>query len=145
MRYLQGASKNLIVEMQTTDRQKFFNYFRMTPELFEKLLTLIGSRVQKKKICRIPISPRTRLQLTLRWLASGDSLASHSYAFRIALNTASKIVRETCTSLWEALKDKVFVQSTSENWQKIANEFQQICQFPNCIQVRTWNNFSYIF
>ncbi|XP_024877298.1 uncharacterized protein LOC112458093 [Temnothorax curvispinosus] len=81
MRHLQGASDNLVVEMQITDREKFFNYFRMTPEVFEELLTLVGPRIQKEEVCRIPISARTRLQLTLRWLASGDSLASHSYAF----------------------------------------------------------------
>ncbi|KMQ86318.1 nuclease harbi1-like protein [Lasius niger] len=133
MRHLQGASDNLVVEMQITDREKFFNYFRMTPEIFEELLTLVGPRIQKKDVCRIPISPRIRLQLTLRWLASGDSLASHSYAFRIASNTASKIVRETCTALWEVLKDKVFLQSTVENWQQVADKFQEICQFPNYI------------
>lgn len=133
MRRLQGASDNLVIEMQTTDREKFFNYFRMTPELFEELLTLIGPRIEKQELCRIPISPRTRLQLTLRWLASGDSLASHSYAFRIGSNTTSKIVRETCTALWEVLKDRVFVQPITENWQKIADDFERICQFPNCI------------
>lgn len=133
MRCLQGASDNLVIEMQTTDREKFFNYFRMTPELFEELLTLIGPRIEKQELCRIPISSRTRLQLTLRWLASGDSLASHSYAFRIGSNTTSKIVRETCTALWEVLKDRVFVQPITENWQKIADDFERICQFPNCI------------
>ncbi|XP_032688351.1 uncharacterized protein LOC116852267 [Odontomachus brunneus] len=105
----------------------------MTPELFEELLTLVRPRIQKEEVCRIPISPRTRLQLTLRWLASDDSLASHSYAFRIAPNTASKIVRETCAALWEILKDKVFLQPTAENWQKVADKFEEICQFPNCI------------
>lgn len=115
MRHLQGASDNLVVEMQITDREKFFNYFRMTPEVFEELLTLIEPRIQKKEVCRILISPRTRLQLTLLWLASGDSLASHSYAFCIAYNTASKIVREICTALWKVLKDKVFLQPTAEN------------------------------
>ena len=133
MRHLQGASDNLVVEMQINDREKFFNYFRMTPEAFQELLMLVEPRIKKKEICRIPISPRTRLQLTLRWLASDDSLASHSYAFRIASNTASKIVRETCTALWEVLKDKVFLQPTTENWQQVADEFQEICQFPNCI------------
>ncbi|XP_011859939.1 PREDICTED: uncharacterized protein LOC105557335, partial [Vollenhovia emeryi] len=112
MRQLQGASENLVVETQITDREKFFNYFRMTPEVFEELLTL---------------------QLTLRWLSSGDSLASHSYAYRIACNTASKIVRETCTAMWEVLKDEVFLQPTAENWQQVADEFQEICQFLNCI------------
>lgn len=133
MRRFQGASDNLVVEMQTTDREKFFNYFRMTPELFEELLTLVGPRIEKQELCRIPISSRTRLQLTLRWLASDDSLASHSYAFRIGSNTTSKIVRETCTALWQVLKDRVFVQPITENWQKIADDFERICQFPNCI------------
>lgn len=133
MRLLQGASNNLVVEMQTTDGEKFFNYFRMTPEIFEELLMLVGPLIQKETVCRIPISPRARLQLTLRWLASGDSLASLSYAFRIACNTASKIVRETCSALWEVLKDKVFLQPTIENWQKVGDKFEEICQFPNCI------------
>ena len=34
---LQGASNNLVFEMQTTNREKFFNYFRMTSELFKEL------------------------------------------------------------------------------------------------------------
>ncbi|KYQ46677.1 hypothetical protein ALC60_01018 [Trachymyrmex zeteki] len=92
MRHLQGASDNLVVEMQTTDREKFFNYFRMTPELFEELLSLVGPLIEKQELCRVPISSRTRLQLVLRWLASGDSMASLSYAFRIGANTASKII-----------------------------------------------------
>jgi len=37
---LQGASDNLIFETQTIDCEKFFNYFRMTSELFKELLVL---------------------------------------------------------------------------------------------------------
>ncbi|KYN14594.1 hypothetical protein ALC57_13207 [Trachymyrmex cornetzi] len=133
MRHLQGASDNLVVEMQTTDREEFFNYFRMTPELFEELLSLVGPLIDKQELCRVPISSRTRLQLVLHWLASGDSMASFSYAFRIGANTASKIIKETCTALWKVLKDRVFLQSTDENWQKVADNFERICQFPNCI------------
>jgi len=133
MRRLQGASDNLIIEMQTTDREKFFNYFRMSPQLFEELLALVGPRIEKQELCRVPISPRIRLQVTLRWLASGDSLASHSYAFRIGANTASKIVKETCTALWEILKDRVFLQPTDEDWQRVADNFERICQFSNCV------------
>ena len=36
----QGANDNLVLEMQTTDREKFFNYFRMTSKLFKELLAL---------------------------------------------------------------------------------------------------------
>jgi len=116
MRRLQGASDNLIIEMQTTNREKFFNYFRMSPQLFEELLALVGPRIEKQELCRVRISTRIRLQVTLRWLASDDSLASHSYAFRIGANIASKIVKKACTALWEILKDRVFLQATDENW-----------------------------
>jgi len=53
MRRLQGASDNLVVEMQTTDREKFFNYFRMTSVLFEELLALVELHIYKTRICRI--------------------------------------------------------------------------------------------
>jgi len=37
----QGANDNLILEMQMSDRKTFFNYFRMTSELFKELLVLL--------------------------------------------------------------------------------------------------------
>jgi len=52
MRHLQGASDNLIVRMQTIDREKFFNYFRMTSELFEELLALVELRIYKTRVYR---------------------------------------------------------------------------------------------
>jgi len=36
-RVTQGASNNLVQEMIFEDREKFFYYFRITPETFEKL------------------------------------------------------------------------------------------------------------
>jgi len=52
MRHLQGASDNLIVRMQAIDREKFFNYFRMTSELFEELLALVELRIYKTRVYR---------------------------------------------------------------------------------------------
>ena len=52
MRHLQGASDNLIIRMQTIDREKFFNYFRMTSELFEELLALVELRIYKTRVYR---------------------------------------------------------------------------------------------
>jgi len=39
--------------MQTTAREKFFNYLRMTSKLFKALLALIGLRIYKTRACRI--------------------------------------------------------------------------------------------
>jgi len=43
----------------------------------------------------------------LRYLASGDSMSSIMYAFRIGESTVSIIVRECCLAIWKVLKIKV--------------------------------------
>lgn len=132
-RLMQGASDNLVREMEVIDKEKYFNYFRMPLETFEKLLSIIEPYITKETVIRTPIPARTRLQVTLRYLASGDSMTSISFAFRIAHNTVSKIVSETCDVIWNSLKDEVFLQPNTVNWQNIAENFKNICQFNNCI------------
>ncbi|KYM97802.1 hypothetical protein ALC62_11503 [Cyphomyrmex costatus] len=90
-RVAQGASNNLVQEMIFEDREKFINYFRITPETFEKLLQIVSPRIQKQFLIREPISARIRLQICLRYLTSGDSMVSISYAFRVAHNTVSTV------------------------------------------------------
>ena len=42
---------------------------------------------QEKQIAiREPISARTRLQIRIRYLASGDSIVSIRYAFRVSIS-----------------------------------------------------------
>jgi len=70
--------------MEIEDKIKFGNYFRMNPIIFQELLKLIGPSIVKQYVIRDPIPPETRLHITLRYLASGDSMTSISYAYRIA-------------------------------------------------------------
>lgn len=132
-RFLQGASDNLIPEMLASNDPKYFNFLRLTPVLFEKLLDIVGPKIQKQYTVREPISSRIRLQLTLRYLASGDSMASISYTFRVGNNTVSTIISETCQCIWDELKEKVFLNPTVENWHKVAKEFEDLWNYPNCI------------
>ncbi|XP_025997174.2 uncharacterized protein LOC113005615, partial [Solenopsis invicta] len=115
-RILQGDSDNLLVEMRLTDSQKYFNYLRMSPTIFNELLNIVGLLIEKQNVVRNPIPARTRLEVTVRWLASGDSMTSLSYAYRIAQCTLSQIIPETCEAIWISLKDKVIIDPTEENW-----------------------------
>ena len=132
-RLLQGASDNLLVEMRLQDPEKYFNYLRMSPTIFNELLNIVGPLITKQKVVRSPIEARTRLEVTVRWLASGDSMTSLSYAYRIAQCTLSQIIPETCQAIWLSLKDKVMIDLTEETWNTIAEDFETACQFPNCI------------
>ncbi|KYQ53567.1 hypothetical protein ALC60_00094 [Trachymyrmex zeteki] len=132
-RFLQGASENLVKEMEFEDETKFRNYFRMDSITFKKLLELIGPLITKQSVVREPIPPETRLHITLRYLALGDSMMSISYAFRVAHNTVSKIIAETCNAIWNVLKEIVFLKDEVKNWQNIAADFDYFWNYPNCI------------
>jgi len=95
-------------------------------------LQVVSPCIQKQFVIREPISARIRFQICLRYLTSGDSI-SISYAFRVAHNTVSKIISETCNVIWDTLKEKVFLKLTEDNWRRIADEFKEKWNFLNCI------------
>lgn len=132
-RQLHGVSNNLIKDMFERDSEKFFNYFRMTRDLYNELLALVGPKIKKQDFLRESISPEIRLQLTLRYLASGDSMASIHYTFRVGKSTVANIIAETCEVIWDSLKEMVFIKPCSENWKKIAQEFNERWNFINCV------------
>ena len=107
----------------------------MAPERLEHLLSLVGPKIAKKQCkSRNPIPPEERLVLTLRYLATGDSQQTQSFAFRIGRATVSNISKETCAALWEALNETYLrVPSTVQEWFEIAKEFKEEWQYPNCI------------
>lgn len=132
-RKAQGAFHNLLKEMRLTDKNKYFNYLRMTPTQFDLLLHKIGPSISKNDFRRETISPAERLSLTLRYLASGDSMVSVSYSFRIGPTTVSNIISETCEAIWTNLKDNILKVPTEENWNKISQGFFQNWNMPNCV------------
>ena len=107
----------------------------MSPERFEHLLSIVAPLIRKKPCnSRTPISPQERLILTLRFLASGDSQQSLSFAFRLGKATVSKAIFETTQAIWIALKNNYLQCPSSENeFIKLAKEFEREWDFPNCL------------
>lgn len=132
-RMLQGASNNLIKEMEISDPDKYIEYLRMDISRFNELLNLIKPKIKKQQAIREPIPASTRLQICLRYLASGDTMPSISFAFRVGLNTVSKIVSEICAAIWEVLSIQVFPEIDKNLWKKKAEEFETLWNFPHCI------------
>ena len=66
-RLLQGASNNLVREMEFEDNEMFYNYCRMSVEMFHQLLCIVGPLIEKQHVIRDPISSRTRLLVCLRY------------------------------------------------------------------------------
>lgn len=133
-RFLQGASDNLLVELESYDKEKYINYLRMTPELFNELLGIVGPRIQKKSTVRKCIATKTRLHIFLRYLSSGNSMISLSYEFRVGLSTLSSIIKETADAVYEVLSPIVLMQQPSkQDWEKVSQEFENKWNMVHCV------------
>ncbi|XP_018578209.1 uncharacterized protein LOC108916438 [Anoplophora glabripennis] len=93
------------------------------------MLTLIVEDIQKEDtFMRDSISPRNRLEVTLRFLATG------MYSTRIHESTISKFIPEVCRAIYNHLKGEYLeIPTTPEAWKTIADNYYQLWQFPNCL------------
>lgn len=66
-------------------------------------------------------------------MATGDSLKSLHYNFRVGIATAYNIISETCESLWAILSPVYLKFPSEEDWLKIAADFRDKLNFPNCV------------
>lgn len=126
-----GHFHNLVAEMRQQDKDKFFNFTRMSPEMFDDLMNLVRPRITKYSSNAIPAE--CRLLITVRFLATGDSLKSLHYNFRIGASTAQSIIKETCEVLWVILAPIYMKFPTEQEWLRIAQEFSDRWTLPNCI------------
>ena len=77
----------------------------MSPEKYDHLLRLVSPLITKQETNLREANPAgERLAVTLRFLASGESQQSLSFAYRIGKSTLSRILRETCDAIFSVLK-----------------------------------------
>ncbi|XP_017772719.1 PREDICTED: putative nuclease HARBI1 [Nicrophorus vespilloides] len=123
---------DLIDEMRLQDNETFFKCTRMTVEMFDDLLYLCGPYLKKRS--NRPVLPEAvRLALTLRLLASGDSLQSIAFAFRVGKATVCQVYRETCQVMWDVLQPIYLPLPSEEQWEEISLDFYTKWQIPNCV------------
>ena len=103
VRQQRGGFKEYL-EMRTTDTDLHFKYICMSPVLFDRLLSLVQpflcTRRRYVSARRPHISNAQKLVLTLKFLASGQSLQDLAILYRIGHSTVHDIVEEVCNAIW---------------------------------------------
>lgn len=113
-RNTRGASALLLKELSTEDPEEYRLCIRLTPKQLETLLTMVSPVIQRSDTqMRDAIPARTKLEITLHFLATGNSYRTIQHLFRVPKPTISKFIPEVCDAIFEALKDFVKV---SINW-----------------------------
>ena len=68
-----GAYNALLKELSNEDQKGYKNFLRMDLNSFNELLHLVEPHIKKQdSLMRKPISPAERLELTLRFLVTGN-------------------------------------------------------------------------
>ncbi|CAH1995266.1 unnamed protein product [Acanthoscelides obtectus] len=103
------------------DEQRFYVYFRMTPQCFDEILNLVKDEIRKSDTnYREAISPEERLAITLRFLATGDTFYTIGHSFRLGFTTVSAIVTEVCEAICRHMEHiYVFTRTNREYMEKM--------------------------
>ncbi|KAK3910287.1 Protein ALP1-like [Frankliniella fusca] len=118
MRQQWGAWHTVIPHMREHDPEKFFNYFRMTPAMFDELHARVRPHLERRELRGVAqVDTGERLALTLRYLSSVCPRSSPRRA-------------GYCGKCWAK---KFFPLPTPENFVRIAEEYEEKWNFPNLI------------
>lgn len=107
----------------------------MDIERFKFLLEFVSSELVPKGPCRPDaISPVMKLMVTLRFLAGGESFQTLALCFRIAHNTISTIIQQTCDAIIVKVGPKYMITpNTAEEWHEIRVRFLRDWNFPGVV------------
>ncbi|GFX36162.1 protein ALP1-like [Trichonephila clavipes] len=128
-----GASHTLLKELKNEDHTAYRNMLRITGEQFDELLEMVRGKLSKQDTTmKMAIPVTTKLEITLRYLATGDSFKSLEYLFRVPETTISRFLPHVLTEICCVLRPFINVPTTVEEWKKIEKVFLHRWNFPRC-------------
>lgn len=130
----EGAMNVLIDRHLLDDDTKFREYFRLTPHLFAEVLGVIQGDLQRVSTSWVPkpISPRDKLCITLRYLATGETFRSLAFQFRVHYSYIGRIVNEVLCSIVSNFLQKAIPTPTKESFERGIIDFYERWNYPNC-------------
>nr|XP_057926689.1 uncharacterized protein LOC131128123 [Doryrhamphus excisus] len=129
----EGDYFNLVAELRL-DKRRHQRYFRMSAEQMDHLLSLIGHELTRQSTnFRASIEPKQRLAVALRYLASGDSLISLAFSYRLGHSTVIQSVHMVYAAIEKLMMEDFLPRPTQESWKEVARGFWDKWNFPNCL------------
>nr|CAH0110752.1 unnamed protein product [Daphnia galeata] len=134
-RMMHGSFRTILAESRLGNQSNFSAYIRLTPSQFEYVHEKVAPFISRRTTrYRRAISTGERLALTLRFLATGESLQSLHFCFRVGVSTASMIVNETCEVIYQTMSGiHLKPPTTPGEWNAVSEDFYNIWNFPHCL------------
>lgn len=107
-----GFSCMLLSELANEDLQEYRNCMRMSKQQFDQLLLKVGPSITKSDtLMRDAIPAKIKLEITLSFLATGNSFRTLQRQFRVSRPTISKFIPEVCDAIYAALQEYIKVRN----------------------------------
>lgn len=101
---------NLMRELADEEPEDFKNIVRMTDVQFHELLQLVAPLIQRNDTkMREALPAKLKLEITLRFLAGGESFRFLSRCFRVGVPSISLFLPEVLTSITQVLASYIQV------------------------------------
>ena len=112
-----GASSTILKEWRSEDSDQYRNHLRMTESQFTFLLERLSPHIQKQDTWfRDALAAQIKTEMTLRYLATGDSPATLGALYRVPRNTFSSFLPEVCEAMYTVLEEYIKVSSGVLRW-----------------------------
>jgi hypothetical protein len=109
-----GGSALLLKELYAEDPAEYHACLRMSSECFDTLHDLITNAIQRSDtLIRDAIPLIIKLEVTLSFLATGNSYRNLQHLFRVSKAAISKFIPEVCDSIHLKLGDHKKVRKYS--------------------------------
>ncbi|KAJ4945805.1 hypothetical protein JOQ06_023483 [Pogonophryne albipinna] len=107
----------------------------MSAEQMDELLSLLCPELTRQSTNdRAAIEPKQRLAVALRYLASGDSLISLAFNYRLECTTVTNSVHMVYAAIEKMKMERFLPRPTEETWKEVAQCFWRKSNFPNCLR-----------
>lgn len=117
-RQTRGASATLLREWAEETPDDLHNHLRMSKDAFSWLLAEVTPRIERRDTWFRQATPaRAKLEMSLRYLATGDNISTLSALYRIPKSSFSSFFPEVCQAIFDALKR--FIQVCSQFYGRI--------------------------
>ncbi|XP_050304496.1 uncharacterized protein LOC126742012 [Anthonomus grandis grandis] len=107
----------------------------MDENTYVELLEMVTPLIKRQDtVMRPAISAHERLTATLRYLATGRNYHDLRFSTIISPQALSEIIPETCSAIYQVLKEKYMkFPTTQSECKSISEGFEEVCNFPNCV------------
>nr|CAI5845274.1 unnamed protein product [Callosobruchus analis] len=109
-----GARTRLLAETREEDINGYKNHLCILPHKFDELLSEILSSIWKQDThMRNAISAKVKLEVTMRYLATGDSLYTLEALHRVTRSTIAQFLPDVCNAIYNTLKEYMRVSKVN--------------------------------